>query len=63
MPTRKLGEDEKQTIGATATQQLIAQYPGSLAKVVVSSQTDANGAPIIKILHAGQSEGFTSAAD
>jgi hypothetical protein len=63
MPTRKLGEDEKQTITATATQQALAQYPGSMVKVVVSTQTDANGAPVIKILHAGQSEGFTSAAD
>jgi hypothetical protein len=63
MPSRKLGEDEMQMITATTTQQMQAQYPGSLSKVVVSKQTDVNGAPIIKVLLAGQSEGFTSAAD
>jgi hypothetical protein len=63
MPKRTLGEDEKQTIVATASQQALAQYPGSMVKVVVAKQTDDNGAPQVKILLAGQSEGFVTAAD
>jgi hypothetical protein len=63
MPTRRLGEDEKQTILATESQKALVQNPGSVVKVVVGSQTDDNGAAIVKVLLAGQSEGFTTAAD
>ncbi len=62
MTTRRLGEDEKQTISATESRKALVQYPGSLVKVVVGNETDDNGAPKVKILLAGQSEGYVSPA-
>jgi hypothetical protein len=56
MAKRRLSTEEIQTIIGQQGPKALSFHPGSFRKVVVAQETDDNGAPVVMIVLAGQSD-------